>query len=61
VARRAEDAGFDTIFSAKVNNDALATAQLMGVATTWIAAQGWPDLLRLRLVCSNALLPVLYG
>lgn len=43
VAREAEDTGFDAIFSAEVNNDALATAQLMGTATrrirvgTWIA------------------------
>jgi 5,10-methylenetetrahydromethanopterin reductase len=43
VAREAEDAGFDAIFTAEVNNDALATAQLMGAATgrikvgTWIA------------------------
>src|SRR5213083_3606951 len=43
VAREAEEAGFDAIFSAEVNNDALATAQLMGSATrriqvgTWIA------------------------
>jgi len=44
VAREAEDAGFDAIFTAEVNNDALATAQLMGAATrqvkvgTWIAS-----------------------
>ena len=43
VAREAEDAGFDAIFTAEVNNDALATAMLMGAATrrikvgTWIA------------------------
>src|SRR4051794_29369766 len=43
VAREAEDAGFDAIFTTEVNNDALATAQLMGAATrrirvgTWIA------------------------
>ena len=43
VAREAEDAGFDAIFTAEVNNDALGTAQLMGAATrriqvgTWIA------------------------
>src|SRR5438105_3778832 len=43
VARDAEEAGFDAIFTAEVNNDALATAQLMGAATrrirvgTWIA------------------------
>jgi alkanesulfonate monooxygenase SsuD/methylene tetrahydromethanopterin reductase-like flavin-dependent oxidoreductase (luciferase family) len=43
IAREAEDAGFDAIFTAEVNNDAMATAQLMGAAThrilvgTWIA------------------------
>jgi alkanesulfonate monooxygenase SsuD/methylene tetrahydromethanopterin reductase-like flavin-dependent oxidoreductase (luciferase family) len=43
VAREAEAAGFDAIFSAEVNNDVLATAQLMGSATrdiqvgTWVA------------------------
>jgi alkanesulfonate monooxygenase SsuD/methylene tetrahydromethanopterin reductase-like flavin-dependent oxidoreductase (luciferase family) len=43
IAREAEDAGFDAIFSAEVNNDVMATAQLMGAATrrilvgTWIA------------------------
>ena len=43
IAREAEEAGFDAIFAAEVNNDVMATAQLMGVATrriqvgTWIA------------------------
>jgi alkanesulfonate monooxygenase SsuD/methylene tetrahydromethanopterin reductase-like flavin-dependent oxidoreductase (luciferase family) len=43
VARDAEAAGFDAIFAAEVNNDVMATAQLMGSATqriqvgTWIA------------------------
>lgn len=43
VARAAEEAGFEAIFSTEVNNDAMATAQLMGSATerikvgTWIA------------------------
>jgi alkanesulfonate monooxygenase SsuD/methylene tetrahydromethanopterin reductase-like flavin-dependent oxidoreductase (luciferase family) len=43
VAREAEAAGFDAIFAAEVNTDAMATAQLMGAATerirvgTWIA------------------------
>jgi alkanesulfonate monooxygenase SsuD/methylene tetrahydromethanopterin reductase-like flavin-dependent oxidoreductase (luciferase family) len=43
IAREAEDTGFDAIFAAEVNNDVLATAQLMGTATrriqvgTWIA------------------------
>src|SRR5438128_3718969 len=43
IAREAEDTGFDAIFSAEVNNDVMATAQLMGAATkrinvgTWVA------------------------
>jgi len=43
VAREAEASGFDAIFTTEVNNDAMATAQLMGTATqrihvgTWIA------------------------
>src|SRR5437868_15085131 len=43
VAREAEAAGFEAIFTTEVNNDAMATAQLMGTATerikvgTWIA------------------------
>ena len=43
VVREAEDAGFDAIFTTEVNNDAMATAQLMGASTqriqvgTWIA------------------------
>jgi alkanesulfonate monooxygenase SsuD/methylene tetrahydromethanopterin reductase-like flavin-dependent oxidoreductase (luciferase family) len=43
IAREAEDAGFEAIFSTEVNNDALATAQLLGATThrlkvgTWVA------------------------
>src|SRR2546421_139520 len=43
IAREAEEAGFDAIFAAEVNNDGMATAQVMGAATrriqvgTWIA------------------------
>jgi 5,10-methylenetetrahydromethanopterin reductase len=43
VARAAEDAGFEAIFTTEANNDAMATAQLMGSATerinvgTWVA------------------------
>jgi alkanesulfonate monooxygenase SsuD/methylene tetrahydromethanopterin reductase-like flavin-dependent oxidoreductase (luciferase family) len=33
VARAAEAAGFEAVFCAEVNNDAIATAQLMGLAT----------------------------
>ena len=43
IAREAEAAGFDAIFTTEVNNDALATAQLMGSANrieigAWIAS-----------------------
>ena len=44
IAIEAEDAGFDAILTAEVNNDAVATAQMMGEATrqikvgTWIAS-----------------------
>src|SRR5689334_1087677 len=41
VARKAEAAGFDAIFTTEVNNDALATAQLMGSATTHIQIGTW--------------------
>jgi len=41
VAREAEDAGFDGIFAAEVNNDVMATAQLMGAATRRIAIGTW--------------------
>ena len=43
IACEAEAAGFDAIFAAEVNNDVMATAQLMGAATqrinigTWVA------------------------
>jgi alkanesulfonate monooxygenase SsuD/methylene tetrahydromethanopterin reductase-like flavin-dependent oxidoreductase (luciferase family) len=36
VARAAEDSGFEAIFCAEVNNDSIATAQLMGAATRQI-------------------------
>ena len=42
IARQAEEAGFDAIFVAEVNNDVMATAQLMGTATTRITAHGLP-------------------
>jgi alkanesulfonate monooxygenase SsuD/methylene tetrahydromethanopterin reductase-like flavin-dependent oxidoreductase (luciferase family) len=41
VAREAEAAGFDAIFTTEVNNDALATAQLMGSATAHIQIGTW--------------------
>ncbi len=33
IARAAEDGGFEAVFCAEVNIDAIATAQLMGLAT----------------------------
>ena len=41
VAREAEAAGFNAIFTAEVNNNALAVAQLMGTATTRIQVGTW--------------------
>lgn len=41
VARAAEEAGFEAIFSTEVNNDAMATAQLMGSATERITVGTW--------------------
>jgi alkanesulfonate monooxygenase SsuD/methylene tetrahydromethanopterin reductase-like flavin-dependent oxidoreductase (luciferase family) len=41
VARQAEAAGFDAIFCTEVNNDAMATAQLMGLATSRIQVGTW--------------------
>jgi alkanesulfonate monooxygenase SsuD/methylene tetrahydromethanopterin reductase-like flavin-dependent oxidoreductase (luciferase family) len=48
VAREAKDAGFDAIFTAEVNNDALATAQLMGTATQHIQVGTWVANIYLR-------------
>ena len=48
VAREAEAAGFDAIFSTEVNNDALATAQLMGSATERIEVGTWVANIYLR-------------
>jgi alkanesulfonate monooxygenase SsuD/methylene tetrahydromethanopterin reductase-like flavin-dependent oxidoreductase (luciferase family) len=41
VAREAEAAGFDSVFTTEVNNDAMATAQLMGAATERIKVGTW--------------------
>src|SRR5215216_184299 len=41
IAREAEAAGFDAIFAAEVNNDVMATAQLMGTATSRIQVGTW--------------------
>src|SRR5215467_14349887 len=48
IAREAEDAGFDAIFAAEVNNDVMATAQLMGAATTRASVGTWIANLYLR-------------
>jgi len=48
IAREAEDAGFDAIFTTEVNNDALATAQLMGTATRRIQVGTWVANMYLR-------------
>jgi 5,10-methylenetetrahydromethanopterin reductase len=55
VARAAEDAGFGAVFCAEVNNDALATAQLMGAATRHINVGTWvADIyLRLPYICAK--------
>lgn len=41
IAREAEATGFDAIFAAEVNNDVMATAQLMGAATSRIQVGTW--------------------
>ena len=56
IARAAEDAGFDAIFCAEVNNDAIATALLMGLATRRIKVGTWVAHIYLRLpyLCAKA-------
>jgi alkanesulfonate monooxygenase SsuD/methylene tetrahydromethanopterin reductase-like flavin-dependent oxidoreductase (luciferase family) len=48
IAREAEGAGFEGIFTTEVNNDVLATAQLMGEATTLIKVGSWVANIYLR-------------
>jgi alkanesulfonate monooxygenase SsuD/methylene tetrahydromethanopterin reductase-like flavin-dependent oxidoreductase (luciferase family) len=48
VAREAEEAGFDAILAAEVNNDVLGTAQLMGTATQKILVGTWVANIYLR-------------
>src|SRR5437764_1318437 len=48
VARDAEAAGMDAIFATEVNNDVLATAQLMGAATERITVGTWVANIYLR-------------
>jgi alkanesulfonate monooxygenase SsuD/methylene tetrahydromethanopterin reductase-like flavin-dependent oxidoreductase (luciferase family) len=56
IARAAEGAGFDAVFCAEVNNDAIATAQLMGLATSRIKVGTWIAHIYLRLpyLCAKA-------
>ncbi len=55
VAREAEEAGFDAIFGTEVNNDVLATAAVMGDATTTISVGTWVANIYLRhpYVCAH--------
>src|SRR5437762_13253969 len=48
IARQAEEAGFDAIFAAEVNNDVMAAAQLMGAATQRIQVGTWVANIYLR-------------
>ena len=56
VARAAEDAGFEAAFCAEVNNDAIASAELMGLATTRLKVGTWVANIYLRLpyLCAKA-------
>ena len=56
VARAAEDAGFEAVFCAEVNIDAIATAQLMGLATRRLKVGTWVANIYLRLpyLCAKA-------
>ena len=56
VARAAEDAGFEGAFCAEVNNDAIASAELMGLATGRLKVGTWVANIYLRLpyLCAKA-------
>src|SRR5436309_5988628 len=56
VARAAEDAGFEAAFCAEVNNDAIASAELMGLATSRLKVGTWVANIYLRLpyLCAKA-------
>src|SRR5207302_9921893 len=49
IARSAEDTGFEAVFCAEVNIDAIATAQLMGLATRRLKVGTWVANIYLRL------------
>ena len=56
IARSAEDTGFEAVFCAEVNIDAIATAQLMGLATRQLKVGTWVAHIYLRLpyLCAKA-------
>src|SRR5438105_9606384 len=56
LARAAEGAGFEAVFCAEVNIDAIATAQLMGLATRQLKVGTWVAHIYLRLpyLCAKA-------
>ena len=56
IAQASEDAGFEAVFCAEVNNDAIATAQLMGTATRQLKVGTWVANIYLRLpyLCAKA-------
>ena len=56
IARAAEEAGFEAIFCTEVNNDSVATAQLMGLATRHIKVGTWvADIyLRVPYLCAKS-------
>jgi alkanesulfonate monooxygenase SsuD/methylene tetrahydromethanopterin reductase-like flavin-dependent oxidoreductase (luciferase family) len=56
LARAAEDAGFEAVFCAEVNIDAIATAQVMGLATRHLKVGTWVAHIYLRLpyLCAKA-------
>src|ERR1044071_386209 len=56
VARAAEDSGLEAIFCTELNNDSIATAQLMGVSTRRIMVGTWvADIyLRAPYLCAKA-------
>ena len=56
IARASEDGGFEAVFCAEVNIDAIATAQLMGLATRQLKVGTWVAHIYLRLpyLCAKA-------
>ena len=56
IARAAEDAGFEAAFCAEVNNDVIASAALMGLATSRLKVGTWVAHIYLRLpyLCAKA-------